>query len=319
MVQVNTARDKLKYKDEDFENACQMLLITGSSGFVGQALTSVLKQQGMDFLSFNRASHANVFSDNTFSAVIHLAARVHVMNESAADPLAEFRQSNVLETLTLARCAAVTGVKRFVYVSSIGVNGDDSSQPFTEQDHAKPHNPYALSKYEAELALQALAIETGMEVVIVRPPLVYGACAPGNFGTLLKYLAKGIPLPLGAIHNQRSMVYVGNLVDFLILCAQPSRSPLAANATFLISDGQDVSTTYLLKTLAKAQGKSIRLLPVPAAWLRFALKCLNRQSMAQRLLGDLQIDSSKARRLLGWQPPFTVEQGLSDCVSKSNN
>jgi nucleoside-diphosphate-sugar epimerase len=296
-----------------------MILTTGASGFVGSALTQELVQQGFSAVAFNRTDNDAVFSDFGYSAVIHLAARVHVMDETSVDPLQAFRQSNVVETMELARRAASAGVKRFVYVSSIGVNGDASMQAFTEKDIAKPHNPYAQSKYEAELALQALAIETGMEVVIVRPPLVYGASAPGNFGTLLKYLDKGIPLPLGAIHNQRSMVYLGNLVDFLILCAQPALSPQAANETFLISDGQDVSTTYLLQTLAKAQGKSARLLPVPAAWLRFALKCLNKQSIAQRLLGDLQIDSSKARTLLGWQPPFTVEQGLSDCMSKSNN
>jgi nucleoside-diphosphate-sugar epimerase len=237
------------------------------------------------------------------------------MTESAADPLAAFRQSNVVETLALARRAAAAGVRRFVYVSSIGVNGDASAvdHAFTEQDTEHPHNAYARSKHEAELALQALATETGIEVVIIRPPLVYGAGAPGNFGTLLKGLGKGIPLPLGAVHNQRSMIYVGNLVDFLMLCAQPERSPQAANETFLISDGQDVSTTDLLKTLAPlvhTQGKAARLIPIPAAWLGFALKCLGKSNLAQRLLGDLQVDSSKARTLLGWQPPFTVAQGL---------
>jgi nucleoside-diphosphate-sugar epimerase len=289
------------------------LLITGASGFVGSALTQALAAQGLGFVPFNRADNATVFTEHAFTAVIHLAARVHVMNESAADPLAAFRQSNVVETLALARRAAAAGVQRFVYVSSIGVNGDASAvgHAFTELDTAHPHNAYAQSKHEAELALQALATETGIEVVIIRPPLVYGAGAPGNFGTLLKVLSRGIPLPLGAVHNQRSMVYVGNLVDFLILCAQPELSPLAANETFLISDGQDVSSTYLLKTLAQAQGKPARLIPIPATWLGFALKCIGKSSMAQRLLGDLQIDSSKARTLLGWKPPFTVAQGLA--------
>jgi nucleoside-diphosphate-sugar epimerase len=162
--------------------------------------------------------------------------------------------------------------------------------------------------------LSQIANETGIEVVIVRPPLIYGAGVKANFALLARIAGKGIPLPLGAVHNQRSMVCVVNLVDFLILCAQPERSPLAANETFLISDGQDVSTTYLLKTLAQAQGKPARLLPIPAAWLGFALKCLGKSSMAQRLLGDLQIDSSKARSMLGWQPPYTVAQGLAASV-----
>jgi nucleoside-diphosphate-sugar epimerase len=298
-----------------------MILITGASGFVGKALKQRLATQDLSIVAYNRNNNATVFADHSITSLIHLAARVHVMNESAADPLSAFRQSNVVETITLARRAVAAGVKRFVYVSSIGVNGDstDKNKPFTEQDIVHPHNAYAQSKQEAELALQALARETGIDVVIVRPPLVYGAGAPGNFGTLLKYLSKGLPLPLGAVHNQRSMVYVGNLVDFLILCAQPERSTLAANETFLISDGQDVSTTFLLKALAKAKGKPSWLIPIPASWLGFALKCIGKSNMEQRLLGDLQIDSSKARKLLGWKPPFTVEQGLEKCVQDLNS
>ena len=291
-----------------------MFLITGSSGFVGQALTSVLKQQGMDFLPFNRRDNANIFNDNAISAVVHLAARVHVMNESTVDPLTEFRQSNVAETLSLARRAALAGVKRFVYVSSIGVNGDSTTKAFTEVDEPHPHNAYSVSKYEAELALKRLALETGLEVVIVRAPLVYGANAPGNFGSLLKWISKGIPLPFGAIHNQRSLLYIGNLVNFLILCAQPHLSNRAANETFLISDGQDVSTTYLLKSLAQILGKPARLVPVPAGLLGLALSSLGKRKMAISLLSDLQIDSSKARTLLAWQPPYTVAQGLKACV-----
>lgn len=293
------------------------ILITGASGFVGRALSQTLSQRGLNFNCFNRANNADVFAARKFSTVIHLAARVHVMNEASAEPLVEFRKANVTETLVLAHRAAAAGVKRFVYVSSVKVNGEQTDgKAFTERDAANPGDPYAISKHEAELGLREFAINSGIDVVIVRPPLVYGVGVKANFSLLANIAGKGIPLPLGAIHNQRSMVYLGNLVDFLILCAQPTLSPLAANETFLISDGQDVSTTYLLKTLAKAQGKSARLLPIPTAWLRFALKCLNKQSIAQRLLGDLQIDSSKARTLLGWKPPYTAAQGLADCVSK---
>jgi UDP-glucose 4-epimerase len=219
------------------------------------------------------------------------------MKESAADPLA-------------------AGVRRFVYVSSVKVNGEQThGTAFTESDEPNASDPYGISKHEAEQGLRQIANETGIKVVIVRPPLIYGAGVKANFALLVRIAGKGIPLPLGAIHNQRSMVYVGNLVNFLTLCAQPERSPLAVNETFLISDGQDVSTTDLLKTLSQAQGKPARLIPIPAAWLGFALKCVGKSSMAQRLLGDLQIDSSKARTLLGWQPPFTVAQGLAASVS----
>jgi UDP-4-keto-D-QuiNAc 4-reductase len=298
--------------DASFE---MTLLITGASGFVGTALTKTLAVKGLDFVPFNRADNAAVFTDHAFSAVVHLAARVHVMNESPANPLDEFRQSNMVPTLALARRAAAAGVQRFVYVSSVKVNGEQTyGTPFAESNESNANDPYGISKHEAEQGLRQIARETGMEVVIVRPPLVYGAGVKANFAMLTRLAGKGIPLPLGAVHNQRSMVYVGNLVDFLILCAQPVRSPLAANETFLISDGQDVSTTLLLKTLAKAQGKTAKLIPVPAAWLAFALKCMGKSNIVQRLLGDLQVDSSKARTLLGWQPPFTVEQGLAASV-----
>jgi UDP-glucose 4-epimerase len=292
------------------------ILITGASGFVGTALTTELKKRNLSYIVFNRFDNADIFNQHVFDTVIHLAARVHVMSETAADPLVEFRKSNVIDTIDLARRAVSAGVKRFVYVSSVKVNGELTTDiPFIETDTPNPIDPYGISKHEAEIALLALSKEMGLEVVIVRPPLIYGKGVKANFALLAKIAGKGIPLPLGAVHNQRSMVYVGNLVDFLILCAQPILSPQAAGETFLISDGQDISTTYLLKALAKAQGKSARLIPVPAALLGFALKCVGKSSIAQRLLGNLQINSNKARTVLNWQPPYTVEQGLIASVA----
>lgn len=240
--------------------------------------------------------------------VIHLAARAHIMRDTAIDPLAEFRKVNSQGTLNLARQAAAMGVRRFVFVSSIGVNGAESfDQPFTADDKVAPHSPYAISKFEAEQALQVLAIETGMEVVIIRPPLVYGPDAPGNFGSLMRWLKQGIPLPLGAIHNLRSLVALDNLVDLIATCIT---HPAAANQNFLVSDGEDVSTTELLRRMGQAMGCPARLIPVPAGVLKAAAALLGKHDMAQRLCGSLQVDIQKTRQLLGWNPPLTLDQGL---------
>jgi nucleoside-diphosphate-sugar epimerase len=239
---------------------------------------------------------------------MHCAARVHVMAESLADPLAEFRRVNVQGTLNLARQAAAAGVRRFVFVSSIGVNGAETfQQSFTSEDSVAPHSPYAVSKYEAELGLQALAAETGMEVVIIRPPLVYGPGAPGNFGSLMRWLKRGVPLPLGAIHNQRSLVALDNLVDLIVLCLT---HPAAANQTFLVSDGEDVSTSELLRRMGQALDRPARLLPVPQSWLKLAAAMVGKSDVAQRLCGSLQVDISKTRRLLVWTPPISLDEGL---------
>jgi len=239
---------------------------------------------------------------------VHCAARVHVMADTAANPLAEFRRVNVQGTLNLARQAAAAGVRRFAFVSSIGVNGAETfGLPFSAQDVAAPHSPYAVSKYEAELGLQALAAETGMEVVIIRPPLVYGLGAPGNFGSLIRWLRRGVPLPLGAIHNQRSLVSLDNLVDLIVTCLT---HPAAINQTFLVSDGEDVSTTELLRRMGQALGRPARLVPVPVSWLKLAAKLVGKPDVAQRLCGSLQVDIEKTRRLLGWTPPLSLDQGL---------
>ena len=242
--------------------------------------------------------------------VVHAAARAHIMRDEAVDPLAEYRKVNRDATLALARLAAQAGVKRFVFVSSIGVNGNQTVKPFSESDAVHPHDAYSLSKYEAEQGLLAIARETGMEVVIIRPPLVYGPNVKANFASMVKWVKKGVPLPLGAVRNLRSMVALDNLVDFIALCADRDRSPKAANEVFLISDGVDVSTTELLRKVAKACGVKSRLLPVPVGLMRFAAKALGKGAVADRLFGSLQVDSSKARDLLGWQPVVTMDEAL---------
>ncbi len=243
--------------------------------------------------------------DNT---VIHLAARAHIMSDTAANPLTEFRLVNTAATLNFAHQAAAAGIRRFIFISSIGVNGNQTSNiPFSTEDTPNPVEPYAISKHEAEIGLRQIAQETGMEIVIIRPPLVYGANAPGNFGRLLSIAAKGIPLPLGAVHNQRSLVALDNLIDLITVCINHTA---AANQTFLVSDGEDLSTADLLKRLRAALGRPARLLPVPASWLHKVASLLGKGDIAQRLCGSLQVDISKTRNLLDWTPPVSVDQAL---------
>ncbi len=240
---------------------------------------------------------------------IHLAARVHIMSDSAADPLAEFRFMNTAVTLNLARQATAAGVRRFIFLSSVKVNGEftQHDQPFTAADICHPDDPYAVSKYEAEQGLIEIAVQTGMEIVIIRPPLVYGPGVKGNFLSMMRWLHKGIPLPLGAVHNQRSLVALDNLIDLITVCID---HPAAANQTFLVSDGEDLSTPELLQRLGAALGKPARLLPVPQSLLETILNLLGKHAIAQRLCGNLQIDISKTRDRLGWTPPVSVDQAL---------
>lgn len=241
--------------------------------------------------------------------IIHLAARVHVMTENAIDPLEEFRRLNVDATMSLALQAAQAGVRRFIFISSIKVNGEytQPDKPFSSEDRADPKDYYGISKYEAEVALQRLAEKSGMEVVIIRPPLVYGPGVKANFMSMMQWLERGIPLPLGAVYNQRSLVAIDNLVDCIVTCLD---HPNAANQTFLISDGEDLSTTQLLQRLGKALGKTARLIPVPVGLMTFSARLLGKGAVAQRLFGSLQVDSSKARDLLGWKPVVTVDEAL---------
>jgi len=234
------------------------------------------------------------------------------MNDQCSAPLAEFRRVNIEGTAALARQAADAGVRRFVFLSSVKVNGEftEHGQAFTTNGAPAPADPYGLSKFEAEQGLLQLARRSDMEVVIIRPPLVYGPGVKGNFATMVRWVRKGYPLPLGAVNNQRSLVAVDNLVDFIALCADRTRTPRAANQVFLISDGEDVSSPELLRRVARAYGVPSRLWPVPQAWLRLAARLLGQSAAADRLLGSLVVDSSKARDLLGWRPGVTMEDQL---------
>lgn len=301
------------------------VLVTGATGFVGQALVRNLKVQGFKVGAANRrdcktgADSNYIVGDLNLDAdmhealrgcdfVIHLAARVHVLKEHVANPLAKFLEVNVHGTINLARQAAAAGVKRFVYVSSIKVNGEfTTDKPFLESDVANPQDAYAFSKWQAEQALQAISQETGMEVVIIRPPLVYGPGVKANFASMMRAVQLGIPLPLGAIHNKRSFVYVGNLVSLILRCID---HPAAANQIFLVSDGNDLSTTELLRRCAKAFEMKARLLPVPQSWIEFGARLLGKQDIVQRLCDNLQVDITKVRTVLDWTPPVSIEDGL---------
>ena len=314
-------------------------LVTGATGFVGRALVAQLVALGhTEVLALTRQAPANPVAGAKYHtggdlssqtqwqpvlagvhAIVHAAARAHVMDDTAADPLTEFRRVNVQGTLHLARLAAAAGVRRFVFISSIKVNGEATHAPhprplprgerekFSEDDLPAPLDPYGVSKMEAEQGLRQIATETGMEVVIIRPPLVYGPGVKANFAALMRAVQRGWPLPLGALHNQRSLVALDNLVDFIVTCIT---HPQAANQTFLVSDGQDLSTTELVRGMAQAAGVPARLLPVPVWALQAGASLLGKGDAVQRLCGNLQVDISKARSLLGWVPPVSLEEGL---------
>lgn len=301
------------------------LLVTGASGFVGRALVEQALERGWLVRAAVRrdvplpaACEVRVVGaigpDTEWrdalrgcDAVVHLAARVHVMCDVAADPAAEFERVNSLGTSRLAMQAAAVGVRRFVFASSVKVHGEERSVPYDEQDPAAPEGPYARSKWHAEERLRGVAAQTGLEAAIVRPPLVYGAGVGGNFLEMMRWVQRGVPLPFGSLSNRRSLVAVDNLVDLLLLCA---RHPAAAHQAFLVSDGDDLSTTELLRRVARALGRPERLWPAPAWLLTGVAAALGRREAARRLCGSLQVRTDKARSMLGWAPIVGVDEAL---------
>ena len=304
------------------------VLVTGATGFVGTALVHRLVDEGWSVraatrqksdsarASVEQAVIGELTAENDWrlalagqECVVHLAGRVHVMKEHCSDPLAEFRRTNVESTLNLARQANEAGVRRFVFLSTVKVNGERGL--YSDDDSPGPEEPYSVSKYEAELGLRKLARETGMEVVIIRPPLIYGPGVKANFRALIHAVERGIPMPLGAIHSRRSLLALDNLNDFILTCIQ---HPAAANETFLVSDGEDLTVTDLIRRLARAMGRPARLIPVPVSLLMWLAVLAGKRSVAEKLLCSLLIDGSRARRLLGWTPPISVDEGLRRTV-----
>lgn len=319
------------------------VLVTGATGFVGRAALERLRADGwlvraavreLPVLADRNASvdwrrigdlgdlgdlgdMGRTGSDAAWrelvadcDAVLHLAARVHVMNEDAAgSPLDAYRRSNVAATLALANAAAEAGVRRFLFLSSLKVNGVGRSRPYDESDAPAPADPYAVSKWEAEQALQRVSAATGMEVTILRPPLVYGPGVKANFLRLLRAVNSGLPLPLASIANRRSLIFLGNLVDAIALCLS---APAAAGRTYLVSDGDDLSTPDLVRAVAQALQRPARLLPCPESLLRLAGRVFGREAAIDRLLGSLPVDSRRIRRELHWLPPYSPAQGLRE-------
>ena len=307
------------------------VLATGAAGFVGRLLGKELESHGHAVVPAVRCpsglSKEVVIGDlrNTpalgaalagCDAVIHLAARVHVMHDTVADPLTLYRATNTDATLNLARQTAQMGVRRFVYISSIKVNGEGRDAAYRETDAPAPEDAYAISKWEAEQGLQQIARETGLEVVILRPPLVYGPGVKANFLRLLRTVERGWPLPLGAIRNRRSLLYLGNFVDAIRLCVE---HPAAAGQTFLLDDGEAVSTPDLVRAVAHAMKRPARLLWVPVSMLEFMGTLLGKRTAVSRLTGSLWVDSSLIRSRLGWTPPYSMEAGLAATISGSSS
>lgn len=308
------------------------ILVTGANGFIGRALWKALHLAGYQVrpamripTQYHAISNQTIVGDITettlwhealqnITVVIHLAARVHVMNDTAIDSLAEFRKANVDATLNLARQAANAGVKRFIFLSSIKVNGEATrpEHPFSTDDTPTPTDAYGISKQEAEEALRSLASSTGMEIVIIRSPLVYGPGVRANFLNLMKLVKTGLPLPLGAIHSRRSMVALDNLIDLLITCTY---HPAASGKTFMVSDDNDVNITQLLRMLACAMGKRSILLSVPVRIITVTAALLGKSAMTNRIIDSLQVDITQTKSILDWKPVVTMQESLNKTVA----
>jgi nucleoside-diphosphate-sugar epimerase len=301
------------------------IVVTGATGFIGQALCNMLAAAGRPLKRIVRAREAglpDVVAVGDMGpatdwrgalegarCVVHLAARTHVMREAAADPLAEYRRANVESTVRLAREAAAAGVRRLVFMSSVKVNGESTRRPYTEADPPRPEDAYGVSKWETEQALAGVAGATGLEVVVLRPPLVYGPGVKGNFLRLMRIVAREERLPLASVANRRSLIYVGNLADAVVAAID---APGAAGRTFLAADPEDVSTPDLVRAIAQALGTRARLLPCPVALLHLGAMLAGRGGDVERLTGSLQVDASLLRRELGWRPRLTLAQGLHE-------
>lgn len=303
-------------------------LVTGANGFVGREVCDVLNSRGQNVRAALRNKcwpgssevEVEVVSEHSAATdwgvalrevdtVVHLASRVHVMDDKSINPLAEYRKVNVDGTENLARQAALAGVRRFIFISSIKVNGEATSlgKPFLADDTPSPMDEYGISKYEAEEALKRIAKELGMEFVIIRPPLVYGPGVKANFFSMMQWLSKGIPLPFGSINNKRSLVALGNLADLVATCTE---HPLAANQIFLAGDGESLSTTELLQLMGRALDRPAKLIPIPQKILKVVFIIMGKKKLAQRLCSSLQVDISKTKEMLNWMPPVSVEEGL---------
>lgn len=310
-------------------------LVTGANGFIGHALLNKLNDTekynafgAVRTMALSQViSQQKMFSVGDFGTkcnwsealngqqvVIHTAARTHIMNDTVTDPLFEYRKVNVEGTLHLARQAASAGIKRFIFISSIKVNGESTvtGSPFKYTDKAMPEDLYGMSKAEAEDGLWQISKETGMEIVIIRPPLVYGPGVKANFFSMMKLVSMNVPLPLGAVCNRRSMVALANLISLIVTCIS---HPKAANETFLVSDDRDVSTTELLRMMAHAFGKKAILVPIPMSWIHFVAMIFGKKMVADRLCGSLQVDISHTKETLGWTPPVTMTQQLSSIAA----